>query len=208
MSPAAHRSSSDFDARVQSLTTSTGSAGSGLSHAGSTERGSAVDYRCRVSERGEWESRVAAFWESFDDSKPEEMLTGMRALVGERPEGDAQALAEWGGVHDALDLGAQAVEPYRRALAAGLSLEEEHRVTLQLASTLRNLGHVDESIALLEHLDAPELGGAPAAFLALALHSAGRPDEALRTALTALAPHLPMYGRALTDYAAELTPDT
>lgn len=135
------------------------------------------------------------------------MLAGMRALVDERPEDDAQALAEWGGVHDALDLGAEAVEPYRRALAAGLSPEEEHRITLQLASTLRNLGHADESISLLAQLDAPELGDAPAAFLALALHSAGRPDEALRTALTALAPHLPMYGRALTDYAVELSRD-
>ncbi|WP_435527466.1 tetratricopeptide repeat protein [Microbacterium aurantiacum] len=155
----------------------------------------------------QWNSRIEAFWESFDDARPQEMLAAMRALVDERPEGDARAPAEWGGVHDALDLGADAVGPYRRALAAGLDTEEQHRVTLQLASTLRNLGHVDEAIALLEHLDAPELGDAPAAFLALALHSAGRPNEALRVALTALAPHLPAYGRAATAYAAELPTD-
>ncbi|WP_396668491.1 tetratricopeptide repeat protein [Microbacterium sp. R86528] len=160
-----------------------------------------------MNEKAEWDSRVEAFWETFDDSKPQDMLAGMRALVEERPEGDARALAEWGGVHDALDLSAQAVEPYRRALDAGLGLEEQHQVTLQLASTLRNLGFVDESIGLLEQLDAPELGDAPAAFLALALHIAGRPNDALRTALTALAPHLPMYGRAASDYAAELAPD-
>lgn len=155
----------------------------------------------------EWNARVAAFWKSFDDSKPQEMLASMRALVDERPEGDARALAEWGGVHDALDLGAEAVATYRRALAAGLNTEEQHRVTLQLASTLRNVGHVDEAIELLEHLDAPELGDAPAAFLALALHSAGRPNEALRIALTALSAHLPMYGCAARDYATELPSD-
>lgn len=160
-----------------------------------------------MSSRTDWQSRVAAFWDSFDDSDPERMLTGMRTLIGERPEGDGLALAEWGGVHDALDRGAEAVEPYRLALAAGLDAEHEHQITLQLASTLRNLGQHDEAIELLEHLDAPELGDAPAVFLALALHSAGRPNDALRVALTSLAPHLPMYRRAATEYAAELAPD-
>lgn len=114
------------------------------------------------------------------------------------------ALAEWGGVHDALGLEEEAVEPYRRALAAGLDPAYEHQVTLQLASTLRNLRQHAEAIQLLEDLDAPELGDAPAAFLALALHSAGRADEALSIALTALARHLPQYGRAASAYAAEL----
>ncbi len=131
----------------------------------------------------------------------------MKALVDERPEGDALGLAEWGGVHDALGLESEAVAPYRRALMAGLDPQDEHQVTLQLASTLRNLGNHDEAIELLEQLDAPELGDAPDAFLALALHSAGRPGDALRTALTALAPHLPMYRGAVRDYAAELAAD-
>lgn len=155
----------------------------------------------------DWQSRVEAFWEAFDDNEPQTMLAKMRALVDERPLGDALALAEWGGVHDALELEEDAVDAYRQALAAGLDLEREHQVTLQLASTLRNLGHHDEAVHLLQQLDAPELGDAPAVFLALALHSANRPNEALRTALAALAAHLPVYGRAARDYAAELPPD-
>jgi Tetratrico peptide repeat len=43
------------------------------------------------------------------------------------------------------------------------------------------------------------------AFLALALHSAGRHDEALRQALEALIPTLPRYLRSLSGYAASLT---
>jgi hypothetical protein len=80
-------------------------------------------------------------------------------------------------------------------------------VTLQLASTLRNLGEYDEALELLQNLDAPELGDAPAVFLALTLHSAGRRDEALSLALIALSAHLPMYRRAAAAYAADLVAD-
>ncbi|MFC4243950.1 tetratricopeptide repeat protein [Gryllotalpicola reticulitermitis] len=160
-----------------------------------------------MSELDEWQRRVDAFWAAFDDSEPERMRAEMRALVGERPAEDATALAEWGSVHDALGLEADAVGPYRSALAAGLDPERAHQVTLQLASTLRNLGEYEAAVELLTDLEAPELGDAPAAFLALALHSAGRADEALATALTALAPHLPRYGRAAAAYAAELVGD-
>lgn len=157
-----------------------------------------------MSDLDEWQARIDAFWAAFDENEPERMLAQLRALVDQRPAGDAIALAEWGGVHDALGLEADAIRPYRAALAAGLDAERAHQVTLQLASTLRNLGEYDESIELLSQLDAPELGDAPAAFLALALHSAGRKDEALSIALTALAPHLPRYGRAAAAYAREL----
>jgi len=152
----------------------------------------------------DWQLRIDAFWDAFDEADPEGQLAKMRALVDERPAADARALAEWGGVHDALGLEAGAVGPYRSALAAGLDAETAHQVTVQLASTLRNLGRADEALELLDGLDAPELGDAPAFFRALALHSAGREAEALRTALEALAEHLPRYRRAAAAYAAEL----
>ncbi|MCL2514488.1 MAG: tetratricopeptide repeat protein [Microbacteriaceae bacterium] len=151
--------------------------------------------------RDEWQQRVDAFWAAFDATDSAGQLAKMRELVAERGEADAHALAEWGGVHDALGLEADAVEPYRAALAAGLDLETAHQVTIQLASTLRNLGRTDEALALLDGLDAPELGDAPAFFRALVLHSAGRDAEALQTALTALAEHLPRYRRAARGYA-------
>jgi hypothetical protein len=42
-------------------------------------------------------------------------------------------------------------------------------------------------------------------FLALALHSAGRHDEALRVAIEAVEPTLPRYHRSVRAYAAALT---
>lgn len=160
-----------------------------------------------MDEISEWRAQVDSFWEAFVDTDAPKMLEGMRALVAQRPSNDAIALAEWGGVHDALGLEEEAVGPYRQALANGPDLAREHQVTLQLASTLRNLGRYDEALQLLESLDAPELGDAPAAFLALTLHSAGQMNAALRTALTALAPHLPRYGRAVAAYSRELGPE-
>jgi len=79
-------------------------------------------------------------------------------------------------------------------------------MVVQHASTLRNIGRVDEAIAMLR--DAPEhpaTGAAPRVFLALALHSAGRADEALRVAIEALEPTLPRYHRSVKAYAAALT---
>nr|WP_240188619.1 tetratricopeptide repeat protein [Nakamurella flavida] len=130
----------------------------------------------------------------------------MQALVGQRPPGDPAALAEWAGVHDSLGLEAQAIPLYRQALAAGLTGPRRAQVVVQLASSLRNVGEPDAAIALLTSRPAdPELGAAPDAFLALALFDAGRPAEAVRLALTALAPTLPRYGRAVRAYAEELT---
>ena len=51
----------------------------------------------------------------------------------------------------------------------------------------------------------PSVGAAREVFLALAPHSAGRPEEALRTALEALVPTLPRYRRSVSAYAAALT---
>ena len=53
----------------------------------------------------------------------------------------------------------------------------------------------------------PDTGAAPAVFLALALHSAGRSAEALRVALEAIEPTLPRYHRSVRAYAAALTDD-
>jgi hypothetical protein len=78
---------------------------------------------------------------------------------------------------------------------------------VQLGSSLRNVGEVDEAVAVLGAARREAPAGAADhvdAFLALALHAQGRGDEALSVALTALGPHLAEYGRAVTSYAAEL----
>jgi tetratricopeptide (TPR) repeat protein len=154
----------------------------------------------------DWQDRVDRYWAEVDLDDEAGALAGMRALVEERGPDDAVALFEWAGIHDSLGLEDEAVPLYRRALATGLDGERTVRATIQLASTLRNLGQVDEAVDLLRAApDVPELGGARRGFLALALHSRGDDAAALREALTALADTLPLYQRSMRAYAAELT---
>jgi tetratricopeptide (TPR) repeat protein len=158
---------------------------------------------------GNWSERVALFWASADDADPTAALQAMRALVAERPEGDEAALFEWASVHDFLGREQEAIPLYRAALAAGLTDGLAEQAVVQLASSLRVVGDPDAAVALLEsHADPTSTtGAARQAFLALALHDAGRPTEALRVALLAIAPTLPRYGRVLAGYAAALTDD-
>ncbi|MDM7855377.1 tetratricopeptide repeat protein [Cellulomonas alba] len=153
-----------------------------------------------------WQDRVDRFWAEVDLDDEAAALAGMRALVEERDPDDPVALFEWAGIHDSLGLEEQAVPLYRRALAGGLDDYRTARATIQLASTLRNVGELDEAVDLLRAApDVPELGGARQAVLALVLHSRGEPDAALREALTALADTLPRYQRSMRAYAAALT---
>ncbi|MFG6403708.1 tetratricopeptide repeat protein [Microbacterium sp. P04] len=72
--------------------------------------------------------------------------------------------------------------------------------------SLRNLGRIEEAIAMLQNApEHPATGPAPRVFLALALHSAGRSDEALRVAIEAIEPTLPRYHRSVRAYAEALT---
>ena len=154
-----------------------------------------------------WQQKIDRFYEQdFDDNDAHGSLAGMRNLLSERPEGDAEALFELGGVHDALGLEDEAIPLYRRAIEAELEGKSALRASIQLASTLRNVGESAEAVSILESM--PNAGvdeGARQAFLALALHDEGRHGDALRTALRALIPTLDGYKRALTDYAAELS---
>ena len=152
-----------------------------------------------------WDERIDEFWQSADDARPADMLAAMAALIRERGDGDPDALYEWASVHDFLGREAEAIPLYRGALAAGLSGDRRPQAVIQLASSLRNVGEPAAAIELLEdHAPDAVTGAASQAFLALALRDAGRTDEALRVALRALAPTLPMYGRAVTAYADEL----
>jgi tetratricopeptide (TPR) repeat protein len=153
-----------------------------------------------------WDDRITSFWASADDSRPGHTLAVMRRLVEERPADDPEALYEWASVHDFLGLEAEAVPLYRAALDAGLAGDRRPQAVIQLASSLRNIGDAEAAAAVLrDHPRHPVTGSAAEAFLALALYDAGRPGEALRVALGALAPTLPLYQRAVLSYAAELT---
>lgn len=155
----------------------------------------------------DWEQRVALLWASFDDCEPAAFRAAVQVLADERPSGDAAALFELASSNDSTGREAQAAPLYRRALAVGLTGIRRRRAAIQLASTLRNLGHADEAVALLRaerERTSDDLDDAVAAFLALALVDTGREREATALALDALSHHLPRYNRSLKRYAAEL----
>jgi hypothetical protein len=156
----------------------------------------------------DWEQRTASLWDRLDDLEPEDFRARIDALAAERPPGDADALFERACANDSTGRPDVAEPLYREALAAGLSGIRRRRAVIQLASTLRNLGHADESVALLSaerDAGSDELDDAVTAFLALALTDVGREREAAGFALEALALHLPRYNRSLASYARELS---
>ncbi|WP_223263013.1 tetratricopeptide repeat protein [Arthrobacter sp. NamB2] len=153
-----------------------------------------------------WQQKIDRFYEQdFDDDDPLGSIAKMGELLAERPEDDAKALFELAGVHDALGFENQAIPLYRRAIAAGLEGTSALRASIQLASSLRNVGASAEAVSILESM--PDAGideGARRAFLALALHDECRYGDAQKTALLALIPTLDGYKRSLTAYATEL----
>src|SRR5262245_4811917 len=117
---------------------------------------------------------------------------------------DAIELYERGGQHDSAGREEQAIPLYQQALAAGLAGELRARCLLQLGSSLRNVDRVDHAVALLQDARREFPDFRPLrAFLALALHSAGRDREALRELLETIADEGD-YERSLRGYAAEL----
>ena len=150
----------------------------------------------------EWEQRVAEWWATLDSTPGAEFVAAADRLADELPP--EVALFERACARDSTGDSAGAVPLYRAALAAGLPGERRRRAVIQLASSLRNTGHLDQSVALLEAelgVGSDHLDDAVRAFLALALVDSGREREAVAHALTALAPHLPRYQRSVAAYA-------
>jgi 8-oxo-dGTP pyrophosphatase MutT (NUDIX family) len=152
-----------------------------------------------------WEARLAHFWATADDQQGDDARDRLEEILAERDDGDPVALFERASLHDFLGEETAAIPLYRAALDAGLCGERRTQCVIQLASSLRNVGDHSGAMALLGGIrpDDP-LGDAARAFLSLALHDDSKPAPALRTALHALAPHLPRYGRAIDAYADEL----
>jgi tetratricopeptide (TPR) repeat protein len=152
----------------------------------------------------DWEARLDRAWDLPD----EELRATVDGLAAELPAGDPRAAYERGGAWDSTGQPDRAIMLYRESLAAGLPDPYRRQCVIQLASSLRNVGALEEAIALLTaevERTSDQLDDAVRAFLALALSSAGRDREGLSLALTALAPHLKRYQRSVTNYARELT---
>jgi tetratricopeptide (TPR) repeat protein len=161
--------------------------------------------------QGEWERRMSELWLQVDEHDRDAFVALVDAHAATLPPGDAIGLFERGGARDSMGYPELAIPLYRAALNAGLDGDRRRRATIQLASSLRNLGRPEESVALLEaELDRPadDLTGAVRTFLALALVDVGREREAVAVALTALSEYLPRYNRSVARYALTLSPGT
>ena len=156
----------------------------------------------------DWERRVDEVWAAGDALDEQELLTAIEELAAELGDDSPVAAFERASSLDSTGHSDLAVPLYRRAIEFGLGGVRRRRAVIQMASSLRNLGEAQESVALLRaELDHPsdELDDAVRAFLALALADTGREREATGIALEALAAHLPRYQRSLGNYARELS---
>jgi tetratricopeptide (TPR) repeat protein len=150
-----------------------------------------------------WEQDLAAAWAAVDDLDAEDFRSRIQSLAMSAPPGTGIGDFERAAAYDSTGRSDLAVPLYESALASGLEGVRRRRATIQLASSLRNLGRAHESVALLTaERDAAhdDLDDAVAGFLALALCDLGREREAASLALRALAPHLPRYQRSLANY--------
>lgn len=155
----------------------------------------------------DWEARSAELWLLLDELEPEEFRARIDALAGELGDDDPVGLFERGCANDSTGRPDVAVPLYAAALDAGLTGIRRRRAVIQMASSIRNLGRPDESVALLRaerERASDELDDAVVATLALALADTGRPLEAAGLAVAALAKHLPRYHRSMTAYGQEL----
>ena len=155
----------------------------------------------------DWERRLDSLWQNFHSYESEDLLNKMQMLTAKLSGEDPVALFELASANDSTGREEDAVLLYRLSLSSGLQGIRRRRATIQLASTLRNLGQAAESVRLLEaelNEDCSELNDELHAFIALCLIAVGREKEAAARALAVLAPHLKRYDRSLAGYADAL----
>lgn len=123
---------------------------------------------------------------------------------------EAEQEYERGGEHDSAGRELEAIPHYERALALGLPDELVPRALLQLGSSLRNAGRLDDALALFDGAVArfPDQASLRL-FRAFALAEGGRDRDALvdvlhlaRTRIDA--PDIHRYARSLENYTRDL----
>jgi hypothetical protein len=162
----------------------------------------------------DWRRRVDATWAEVEAGtlEPADLVRRVEALAAERPADDAFALFERACARDTAGIEDGAEPLYRAALASGRLDPYRHaRASIQLGSTLRHLGRLDESEALLlAQLERCGAEGPDAALhdevravLAFTWMAQGKAVQAACLAIEALAPHLTRYRRSMTENARE-----
>lgn len=155
-----------------------------------------------------WTEDVEAVWREVDRLSPPELVAKITAIVEQSEVPDALRDFHLACAHDSTGRPDLAVAGYRRALEAGLSGYQQRRATIQLASSLRNLGQPHESVRILaaeSTTTGDGLDDAVVVFLALALVDTGQERSAVARLVHALADHLPRYTTSAHRYADALT---
>jgi tetratricopeptide (TPR) repeat protein len=118
-------------------------------------------------------------WAHAERANPVPTIRYFQRLLAEHPE-EALALYHCARAHDYAGQPDKAARLYEQAFAAGLSGEERRRGLTSYGSTLRNLERYDDAVAILNQArcEFPD-DVLVCCYLALALHSAGRPANAL-----------------------------
>lgn len=117
---------------------------------------------------------------------------------------------QMGWTHDALGKEADAVEPYKQAIALGLQGKDRLQLFIGLSSTLRSLGRYPEALAVIDQAceEFPnEL--VTKVFRSLVLNNLDRSDEAIGALLNVLIDsttdcEVRAYARALEFYSTRL----
>ncbi len=178
-----------------------------LAHGGSADDAATLRRKV-VRARGEHEAedRITALWEIEDADERIRVGTELRDAYPT----DARVLYEYAGTFDSAGREQEALTAYDEALAAGLREPFRRRCLLQKASTLRHLGRLEESRAILDALwaDWPD-SDAIALFRAITQHDQGLDAQAagdLARHLVARStdPDVERYRRSLTRFTGEI----
>ena len=123
-----------------------------------------------------------------DDMGP--TIAALLPLYEQHPN-DARVLYEVGGAYDTAGQESTALGFYEKAMHEGLDGDLRRRCFLQLGSTLRNLGRIDDSLEIFARAreEFPD-SIALVAFEALSLHAAARDDAAVASLLELIADHV------------------
>jgi tetratricopeptide (TPR) repeat protein len=135
-----------------------------------------------------WEIITESGWKHKDNGT--KLIQYFTEIVEKYPK-SARALFELANAYDYLGKEGKAIPLYEKAIQMGLTSDYEAYTFLQLGSSLRNVGRVDDAIRVLTDAEAryPELPSI-SMFLGIAMHDTDRHSEALRTVLTAMLRHL------------------
>ncbi|MBK1895698.1 tetratricopeptide repeat protein [Chryseobacterium paridis] len=154
-----------------------------------------------------WEKDLQSIWQQLGKIDNEDFIQQIKDHTGQLLDSKAIADFEMACAFDSTGNEIEAEPLYRSALELGLSGLRRRRARIQLSSTLRNNGKIEESIRILREEksnQSDELDDAVDSFLALSLYSAGENKEALSLTLKALSRHLPRYNNSLYRYAENL----